>query len=120
MNNGWTMRGKVWLTTLALLLAGCVPSPEKIGELTKTSMQQRFRSDPRYSGTGIEVIAVRVVGSADKTHDAIATVSHAGKKHDIPIKIVVDGINLEWHAGSTAFDFLTATTTTPATPRIPK
>lgn len=119
MNEGRTMRGTLWLLTLALLLAGCFPSPEKIGELTKTSMQQRFRSDPRYSGTGIEVIAVRVVGSADKTHDAIATVTHAGKKHDIPIKIVVDGINLEWYAGSTAFDFLTVTAA-PAAPRVPK
>ncbi|MBL8398873.1 MAG: hypothetical protein JNL84_12145 [Candidatus Accumulibacter sp.] len=91
---------------LILLLGGCFPSPEKIGELTRTSIEQRLRNDSQYRDSEFRVLAVRVVGPGDKVYDALATISHAGQNRDIPIKIVVDGINLEWYAGSGAFDFL--------------
>ncbi|HMW18694.1 MAG TPA: hypothetical protein PKN13_13360 [Accumulibacter sp.] len=91
---------------LLALLGGCFPSPEKIGELTRTSIEQRLRNDPQYRDSEFRVLAVRVTSPGNKVHDAVATVSHAGQSRDIPIKIVVDGINLEWFAGNGAFDFL--------------
>ncbi|HPP47074.1 MAG TPA: hypothetical protein PLF25_06180 [Accumulibacter sp.] len=91
---------------LALLLAGCFPSPEKVGELTRTSIEQRLRSDDKYRHSGAQVLAVRVTGQTGKAYDAVATISHAGKNRDIPLKIVVDGVNLEWFSGDGAFDFL--------------
>ena len=55
---------------------------------------------------GAQVLAVRVTGQTGKAYDAVATISHAGKNRDIPLKIVVDGVNLEWFSGDGAFDFL--------------
>lgn len=88
-----------------MLLSACYPGPEKIGELAKTSMQQRFRDDPQFQGAGIEVVGVRVVGGGDKKFDAVASLLHAGKKHEVPVTIVVDGINLQWFADPAAFGF---------------
>ncbi len=99
---------------LALLLAGCFPSPEKVGELTRTSIEQRLRSDDKYRQSGAQVLAVRVTGQTGKAYDAVATISHAGKNRDIPLKIVVDGVNLEWFSGDGAFDFLKTAPSTPA------
>lgn len=102
---------------LALLLAGCFPSPEKVGELTRTSIEQRLRSDDKYRHSGAKVLAVRVIGQSGKVYDAVATISHAGKNRDIPLKIVVDGVNLEWFAGDGVLDFLLpASPASPASP----
>ncbi len=93
------------ILTLSLMLAACFPGPEKVGELARTSMQQRFRDDPQFQGAGIEVVGVRVVGGGDKKFDAVASLLHAGKKHEVPVTIVVDGINLQWFADPAAFGF---------------
>lgn len=94
------------LLALVFVLAGCFPGPEKLGELTRTSMQQRFRSDPQFKDSGAEVLRVRVTGGGDKRFEAVASVLHAGKTHEVPITILIDGINLEWLADPAAFSFL--------------
>ncbi len=96
------------LLTLACVLAGCYPGPEKLGELTRTSMQQRFRSDPQFKDSGAEVVRVQVTGGGDKRFEAVASVLHAGRTYEVPITILIDGINLEWLADPAAFSFLTA------------
>lgn len=96
---------KIAILAMGLMLAGCFPGPEKVGELARTSMQQRFRDDPQFQGSGIEVVDVRVTGGGDKQFDAVASVLHAGKTHAVPVVIVVDGINLQWFAAPNAFAF---------------
>ena len=94
------------LMTLAFMLAACFPGPEKVGELTRTSMQQRFRTDPEFKDSGAEVVRVQVTGGGDKRFAAIASVLHAGRTHEVALTIVLDGINLEWFADPAAFAFL--------------
>lgn len=96
----------VVLLALACALSGCFPGPEKLGELTRTSMQQHFRRDPQFKDSGAEIVQVRVTGGGDKRFDAMASVRHAGKTHEVPITILLDGINLEWLADPAAFSFL--------------
>ncbi|MBK7954375.1 MAG: hypothetical protein IPK02_10665 [Candidatus Accumulibacter sp.] len=104
------------ILTLSLMLAACFPGPEKVGELARTSMQQRFRDDPQFQGSGLEVVDVRVIGGGDKQFDALARVLHAGKTHEVPVIIVVDGINLQWFAAPTAFAFAVPTQPTDPQP----
>ncbi len=110
-----TMSLRRSIVILTLALAACFPGPEKVGELARTSMQQRFRDDPQFQGSGVEVVGVRVVGGGDKQFDAVASVLHAGKTHEVPVVIVVDGINLQWFAAPAAFAF--ATRSKPADPQ---
>ncbi|MCM8595788.1 hypothetical protein [Accumulibacter sp.] len=91
---------------VVLALAGCFPEPEKVGDLAKTSMQQNLQRDPRFRAAGAEVLAVRVISGSDKRFEALASIACAGKTHEVPVTIVVDGLNLEWFAGADAFAFL--------------
>lgn len=97
------------LLGVALLLAGCFPGPERVGELTLSMMQGRFRSDPQLKASGAEVVAVKVTGGSRTRYAAVASVRHDGKTYEVPVTVVLDGLNLEWFAEPTAFDFLTAT-----------
>jgi hypothetical protein len=103
------------IVVLTFALTACFPGPEKAGELARTSMQQHFRDDPQFQGSGIEVVGVRVTGGDKKQFDAVASVLHAGKTHEVPVVIVVDGINLQWFAAPAAFAF--ATRSKPAAPQ---
>ncbi len=91
---------------VALVLAGCFPAPEQAGELTRVSMQEHFRKDPRFKDKGIEVIAVRVTGGEDRQLEAVASVAHAGKTYEVPVTIILDGVNLEWFADPSALRLL--------------
>ncbi|MBL8393212.1 MAG: hypothetical protein JNK99_00475 [Candidatus Accumulibacter sp.] len=94
------------LLCAVLMLAGCFPPPEQAGELARTSMQKYFRTHPEYKDQAIEVVSVRVTGSEDKKVDAIATIVQAGRTFEVPVVIVIDGVNLEWFADPTALTFL--------------
>lgn len=113
------MRIRPLILILTLVLAACFPGPEKVGELARTSMQQRFRDDPQFQGSGMEVLSVRVTGGGDKQFEAVASVSHAGRTHEVPVTIIVDGINLQWFADPAAFAFA-ARAKSPAAQQIPK
>jgi hypothetical protein len=91
---------------LCLLLAACVPGPQKAGELTRVSMQEYFRYDPQFKGQGIEVLEVRVTGGQDKQLEGVATIRHAGKTHEVPVIIVLDAVNLAWFAQPGGLAFL--------------
>ncbi|EXI70639.1 MAG TPA: hypothetical protein PK440_16840 [Candidatus Accumulibacter phosphatis] len=91
---------------VCLLLAACVPGPEKAGELTRVSMQEYFRYDPQFRGQGIEVLAVRVTGGHDKQLEGVATIRHAGQSHEVPVIIVLDRVNLAWFAQPGGLAFL--------------
>lgn len=115
------MHGKTILLRTAMLivacaLAACFPGPEKVGELARASMQQYFRSNPEFQGSGIEVVRVRVTGGGDRQFAALASVSYAGTTHEIPVTVIVDGINLQWFAEPGAFAFVSQTSAPPAQP----
>lgn len=104
--NSKTLRWLASIIGTTLLLSSCYPPPDKLGELTKTSMQQRFRSDPQFKDSGIEVLRVQIGSGADKTFAALASVAYAGKTYDVPLTVILDGIHLEWFAPPGAFAFL--------------
>ncbi len=91
---------------LCMLLAACVPGPEKAGELTRVSMQEYFRYNPQFKGQGIEVLEVRVTGGQEKQLEGVATIRHAGKSHEVPVIIVLDAVNLAWFAQPGGLAFL--------------
>jgi len=103
-----TARGSLLsaLFGVALLLAGCFPGPERVGELTLSTMQGRFRNDPQLKASGAEVVAVKVTGGSRTRYTAVASIRHGSKTYEVPITVVLDGLNLEWFAEPTAFDFL--------------
>lgn len=90
----------------ALVVGGCFPGPERVGELTLATMQGRFRSDPQLKASGAEVVSVKVTGGSRTRYAAIASIRHGDKTYDVPVTVVLDGFNLEWFAEPTAFDFL--------------
>ena len=104
---------------LCLLLAACVPGPEKAGELTRVSMQEYFRYDPQFKGQGIEVLEVRVTGGQDKQLEGVATIRHAGKSHEVPVIIVLDAVNLAWFAQPGGLAFL-ASPRPDSAPQVPR
>ncbi|MCM8610789.1 hypothetical protein [Accumulibacter sp.] len=101
-----TVRVRRAVIAVCLLLAACTPGPEKAGELTRVSMQEYFRYDPQFKGQGIEVLEVRVTGGQDKQLEGVATIRHAGKSHEVPVIIVLDGVNLAWFAQPGGLAFL--------------
>jgi hypothetical protein len=101
-----TVRVRRAMIAICLLLAACVPGPDKAAELTRVSMQEHFRYDPQFRGQGVEVLAVRITGGQDKQLEGVATIRHAGKSHEVPVTIVLDGVNLAWFAQPGGLAFL--------------
>ncbi|MEF8754649.1 MAG: hypothetical protein V5B60_12060 [Accumulibacter sp.] len=101
-----TARVRRAVIAVCLLLAACVPGPDKAAELTRVSMQEYFRYDPQFRGQGVEVLAVRITGGQERQLAAVATIRHAGKSHEVPVIIVLDGVNLAWFAQPGGLAFL--------------
>lgn len=90
----------------AVLLGGCSPTPETVGEMAKTSIQDVLRVDPRFEGTGVEVVRVRLSEEGDKKYQGIASIRYHDVEHDVPVKVLVDGLSIKWNTDPDAFSFI--------------
>jgi len=91
---------------LALALTACTPSPETVGDLTRTSIQEVFRGDPRFKDTGIEVMQVKLSASGERQYQGVASVKYAGTTHEVPVKVLLDGMSIKWSTAPDAFSFV--------------
>lgn len=90
----------------AVLLVGCGPSAESIGETVKISMQQKFDSDTQFKEWNLSVARVQVIKQGENRYQGIATVLHEGESHDVPVEITADGSDAIWQAPPGAFMFI--------------
>lgn len=91
---------------LALALTGCNPTPETVGDMARTSIQDVLRVDPRFEGTGIEVVKVQLTPEGDKRYKGIASIKHQGALHEVPVDVLVDGLSIKWSTAPDAFSFV--------------
>ncbi len=91
---------------LLVALAGCGPSPEKISEIVKTSMRQKFNTDPQFKDYQLEIEHVQVLKEGENRYQGIARVRHEGDVHDVPIHVTADGDNVMWRTDQGAFFFV--------------
>jgi hypothetical protein len=94
----------VLLCTLAL--AGCSPTPETVGQMAKTSIQDVLRVDPRFEGSGIEVTKVQLTLEGERQYKGIASIKHKGREHEVPVNVLVDGLSIKWSTAPDAFSFV--------------
>jgi PBP1b-binding outer membrane lipoprotein LpoB len=99
----------VSVLALALALIGCSPTPETVGEMARTSIQDVLKVDPRFQGTGVEVVRVQLAVDGDKQYKGIASIRHKGVVHEIPVNVVVDGLSIKWSTAPDAFSFIPQT-----------
>ena len=92
------------LATLAL--TACSPSPETIGEMARTSIQDVLRVDPRFEGTGIEVVKVQLSIEGERQFKGVASIKHKGVVHEVPVNVLVDGLTIKWTTAPEAFSFI--------------
>ena len=90
----------------AVMVVGCGPSREGIGETVKTSMQEKFDTDPQLKDWHMKVAGVQVFSKGGNEYNGIATITHEGTPHDLPVEITVDGYNVMWQVAPGAFTFL--------------
>ena len=103
------MRGTllVLLTAaVALAVSGCGLSKEQIGKTVQTAMQTTFDTDPQFSKWQMTVTRVQVLRQGDNQFQGIATISHKGTSHNVPVAITVDGNNVAWKTEPGAFLFV--------------
>jgi hypothetical protein len=94
----------------ALALAACSPpAPETVAAMTKTSMQDILRVDPRFEGSGIEVVKVQLTLEGDRQYKGIASIKHKDVVHDVPVSVLVDGLSIKWDTAPDAFSFIPQT-----------
>ena len=74
--------------------------------MAKTSIQDVLRVDPRFEGTGIEVVKVQLSVEGDKQYTGIASIKHKDVVHEVPVKVLVDGLKIKWSTEPEAFSFI--------------
>ena len=84
------------LLLLALIISGCRASVDEISAQVKSSMQESFDSDPKFSNMHLVVTTVVLVRSHDNVYEGMATVISARQSHDVPITVTADGSNTIW------------------------
>lgn len=94
---------------LAVALIGCSPTPETVGEMARTSIQDVLKVDPRFKDTGVEVVRVQLALDGDKQYKGIASIRHNGVVHEIPVTVLVDGLSIKWSTAADAFSFIPQT-----------
>lgn len=94
---------------VTLALIGCNPTPETIGNIAKTSIQEILRVDPRFEGTGIEVVKVQLRVDSGQQYTGIASIKYKEVVHDIPVTVLVDGLSIKWSTTPDAFSFVPQT-----------
>jgi hypothetical protein len=87
-------------------LTACSPTPETIGEMARTSIQDVLRVDPRFEGTGITVVGVKLTAEGERQYKGIASIKHNGVVHEVPVSVLVDGLSIKWDTAPDAFAFM--------------
>ena len=91
---------------LSLIVAGCGQSKEQIGETVKSSMQDKFNSDPQFINWHLTVTSVQVLSKGGNQYEGIAKITHEGTSHDVPVQITADGNNVMWQVLPGGFAFI--------------
>lgn len=91
---------------LALTVFGCGLSREQISETVKTSMQEKFDTDPQFKDWHLTVTSVQVLKQGGNQYQGIAKINYEGTLHDVPVDITVDGNNVMWKSDPGAFMFV--------------
>jgi len=94
------------IIVLAFMMAGCGLSKEQIGETVKSSMQEKFNSDPQFKKWRLTVTDVQVLSKGGNQYQGIAKITHEGTSHDVPVEITVDGNNVMWQVAPGGFAFI--------------
>lgn len=90
----------------ALMLTACSPTPDSAGKLAKTSMQKVLQADPRFAGTGVEVVEVQLLADGEKQYKGIARVKYHDAVYDVPVQVLIDGLTISWNTTPGAFSFI--------------
>jgi hypothetical protein len=91
----------------ALALAACSPpAPETVAAMAKTSMQDILRVDPRFEGSGVEVVNVQLAVDGERKYKGVASIKYKGVVHDVPVNVLVDGLSIKWDTAPDAFSFV--------------
>lgn len=91
---------------IAAALIACSPTPETVGQMAKTSIQDVLRVDPRFEGSGIEVLGVQLALQSERQYKGIARIKHQGAMHEVPVDVQVDGLSIKWSTAPDAFSFV--------------
>lgn len=79
---------------------------DQVGETVKTSMQEKFDSDPQFKDSHMTVTSVQVLKQGDNKFQGIAKITHEGASHDVLVEITADRNNVIWRTDPGAFMFL--------------
>ncbi len=94
----------------ALTLAACSPpAPDTVAAMAKTSMQDILRVDPRFEGSGVEVVKVQLTADGERKYKGLASIKYKGAVHDVPVNVLVDGLSIKWDTAPDAFSFIPQT-----------
>lgn len=91
---------------LAVTLAACSPSLEKISQKVLVSMQHRFATDPELSQLGVSITKVVVIKEAGNKYQGMATVQYKGAERQVPVQVTAEGENVIWKTEPGAFMFV--------------
>lgn len=91
---------------IAAALVACSPTPETVGQMAKTSIQDVLRVDPRFEGSAIEVVGVQLTLASERQYRGIASIKHQGVLHEVPVDVQVDGLSIKWSTAPDAFSFV--------------
>lgn len=94
------------ILALALALIGCNPTPETVGDMARTSIQDVLRVDPRFEGSGVEVVKVQLTPEGERQYKGVASIRHKGVVHEVPVNVLVDGLSIKWSTAPDAFSFV--------------
>jgi hypothetical protein len=106
MMNSATRILAVATISLFVSLAGCEQSTRDVGQVVKTSMQEKFDSDADFSKYHLTVVSVDVVRQSGNTYQGLAHVTCKGTTHDVSVDITADGSNVLWKAPPGSFLFV--------------
>ena len=105
------------LLAVALVLGGCdpvstavtatAPAQADIGQEVKAAMQSTLSADPDFKEYGLQVQSVIVVSEGvGNKYQGMASVTHQGRVHQVPVTVTIDGQQFIWRSEPGAFDFV--------------
>ncbi len=103
MNNALRM---VIMVMLTVMVAGCGLSKSQIGEIVKTSMQEKLDYDPGFKNWHLSVTDVQVLAKGGNQYQGIAKIMYEGISHDVSVEITVDGDDVMWQIPPGSFMFV--------------
>jgi len=96
----------VLMVLLVVIVSGCGLSKDQIGETVKTSMQEKFDSDPQFKDWHLTVTGVQVLSKGGNQYQGIAKITYESTSHDVSVEITADGKNVMWQTAPGAFTFV--------------